>query len=434
MCTQIAINMAMTSPVRRLPAEVLALIFDAMLEENDAFQRPTIAAGTVMGVCHSWFLVVRGMSHIWRNLCGGCPDRHHDHSLERMHHMAGLAQSRLLRMRWLAASALEDLGRILMEYTARLEHLELRCSWYELASLSVIELPLLKSIDVGLHGPANPFPLKIISGAPLLTRLTVYALPPYGGSDDGNDSIVRSFPFFHKSSQMLRFTHVSLSLSISPLLSSVIQLLHDCRGSLIKLKLSGDVTMDREPGSDPSIVMEVLEGMDLGWEACQLTRVIAAPSLCTLALRDCVVEDEDGGCKPGNVWTTVLGLFQDEDHIPSLKRLDLQRVDLAFPDSSADFDSVANVTMGLRELHIDNSDKSFSLPQTYDCMFTRLQCCHSLTPCFPCLSHLTVLLGDRASDEVTASIYHGVLRCRDKQHVCASKIITQLEHIMTDIQ
>ncbi|KAL1661949.1 hypothetical protein GGF50DRAFT_60006 [Schizophyllum commune] len=429
---QIFINVSMMSAIRQLPAEVLALVFDAMLEDYDPFVRPTIAAGSIARVCCAWSHVARGMSHVWRYLCGGCEEECHDHSVSRLRATAKFAGCRLLRMRW-SISATRGLWAVLVQYADRWDHLELTGSWVELASLPILCLPRLRGIEVILHGPASPCHFRILEGAPLLQRLVVEALPPYGGSDDGRDEIVRSFPFFRRTSEIM-LTHLALDLSIAPLLSAVKQLLFDCRSSLIRLALSGDVIWDCDLEGSGFIHMEVLQEMQLGWEACQLARVTVAPRLHSLVMRNLVAEDTDVGAEAHNAFKTVLGLFRDAQHAPKLRRLELRQVDSAFPDAEGDFHRVAHWMTDLEELVIDNSDRSFRHLASFNGIISHLQCCNSAAPYFPSLISLTLMLGSCGASWVTHRLLWCVLHCRRRAHVCGSRSVAQLAYVMTDVR
>lgn len=429
---QISVNIAMTSSLRRLPAEVLALIFDAVLQEHDPFARPTVAAGSIMRVCHSWAFVIYGMRHVWRHLCGGCADGEHDHSVARLRARAQLARPYPLRMRWWI-SAERDLEDVLVEYAGHWEYLELSGSWLELSSLPELWLPRLRGLDIFLHGPASPAHLAIVESAPLLQRLVLEALPPYGGSDDGREDVVRSFPFFHRTAAG-PIAHLSLDLSISPLLSAVKQLLYDCRQSLVELRISGDVTWDCSLEGSGPIRMRALEGMELGWEACQLTGVAAAPKLCRLAMSNFVAEEEDGGGGADNVFKAVLALFRDGHIAPTLGRLKLQSVDSAFPKAEADFDRLASLMANLEELIVDNSERVNWRLSSFDGVISRLQCCRSVAPCFPSMTHLTVLLGKFGASSMTHRLLCEVVRSRGRPHVCSSLSVAQLTYVTTDVR
>ncbi|KAI5823041.1 hypothetical protein K523DRAFT_344888 [Schizophyllum commune Tattone D] len=430
---QISLNSAMLAPVRRLPAEVLSLVFDALIQDDDPFHGSVTLSRTVMQVCQVWYTTATSMSGVWRYLDIQQVDTSckRDWSLVRQH--AELAKSRPLRMRWNHCSHPWRLRWVLKAYRERWEYLELTASWDALSSVPFTMLPKLECVRLRLHGRSRPRALQFIDSAPSLKSVAVEALPPYGGNGNRNDEVLQSFPFFASSTP--RLTHLTLSLPFPPLLSTTRALLLNCSESLVALSMSGGVDWDCPDPLLSPILMPQLQTLDLGWEACELTWTMTAPSLTSLTLRNVFVEDNAAASEGlvANPFDIVLWLFRKPEQSPRLSYLKLERVDPGFPRTMDRFVRMAETLTELHHLVLDNSHNHPGRQTTYNDLLRQLECCKQSVKLLPRLQTLEILLGTHGSDMDTFVDLDALLECRRQDHMCDTLRVSWLNTFISDI-
>ncbi|KAI5895964.1 uncharacterized protein SCHCODRAFT_02663841 [Schizophyllum commune H4-8] len=432
---QISLNRAMLAPIRRLPMEVLSLVFDALIQGDDPFHAPATLSRTVMKVCRMWLTTATSMGGVWRFLDIREVDTlcERDWSLVRRH--ADLALSRPLRMRWSHCYCPWRLRLILEAYRERWEYLELTDSWDGCSPVTVppIMLPRLECVRLRLHGRSRPRVLQFIDIAPCLRDVAVEALLSYGDNSDSNEEVLPFFPCF--ASPAPRLTHLTLFLSLPPLLSTIRSLLLDCAESLVVFSMSSGVDWDCPDPLLAPICMRHLQKMDLGWEACELTWTMEVPSLTSLTLRNIIVEDDSAALEDlvANPFDIVLWLFRTPEQGPRLTYIKLERVDPGLPRTIGKFVRMAEMLTELKHLVLDDSHNRPRSQITYNDLLRHLECCKQSVKLLPRLQTLEVLLGSQGADIDTFVDLDALLECRRQDHLCDTLSIAWLDTLVSDI-
>ncbi|KAL1672074.1 hypothetical protein EV122DRAFT_225389 [Schizophyllum commune] len=171
---QLAVNLSIVSPVRRLPPELLTSIFFE-ISPGSPFDRGPLLARTVACVCFTWRTVVLGMPLLWSYI-----------SSERMSPLDSYAAQirrsgdlplHLRHWQWTENGPRAELLELLRLHAARWASIEITSSCDTLEAQPTVELPLLHTASVWIEGPATGpkerTPLHFLANTPTLVDLTI---------------------------------------------------------------------------------------------------------------------------------------------------------------------------------------------------------------------------------------------------------------------
>ncbi|THU99849.1 hypothetical protein K435DRAFT_855340 [Dendrothele bispora CBS 962.96] len=180
------------SPIRRLPDEILAEIFENSMPCGTVFSCPKRPPPSFLTVCVRWRTVALSTPRIWQSITldfGGVPRIHPHQNLEVLdHHLSKLSKSSPLNVNIhctrLKSSCTEIFSAhvdSLAEQSYRWVSLSLTSSWSLTERLDTIgNFPSLRVLHLSNSVPSSTISL-ILKRSPVLTHLSISSLPEEAG-------------------------------------------------------------------------------------------------------------------------------------------------------------------------------------------------------------------------------------------------------------
>ncbi|KAL1688801.1 hypothetical protein GGG16DRAFT_59161 [Schizophyllum commune] len=420
--TQVALNRSISSPVRRLPPELLLIVIYFIIEEVEHFSRATLIADTIASVCVGWRLIALGDPKLWRCISSVRP-RAVDLALSSQATLANMLPL-LIRYSWDSnPTALPGFFQALQSYATRWIYTDVsttQCSILE--SLPTIELPVLTAAKIRLEGPAvfgKLRPLEFLSKASTLTLLSVHLLLDWPYDAFWSEVCFPPFPNL-----------VTLDIHVDndryePLLPTFLVAMKSSASSLVNFHLHV-MCCDGDPDFEIPVVFPALRRITLASAAPgTVLRYIAAPALEELVLNDI------RRCN----YAPIIELFDflSNPPLPGLTRLTLKNVvALDHGDVLGCMQYLAN----LEELHVheDRGQTFFLLSEP---VLHRLTCVADESPLLPKLATVTVVYDvvDTDAYRKVESIWREMIASRKEPRICADISVVALEKAeVTDVE
>ncbi|KAL1719985.1 hypothetical protein EV715DRAFT_198101 [Schizophyllum commune] len=413
--TQVALNRSISSPVRRLPPELLLIVIYFIIEEVEHFSRATLLADTIASVCVRWRYIALGEPRLWSYISSVRPYIVHlDLTLQVL--LAASLPLHIEHPPLYDPLALVEYFRELEPYSSRWEALDVSATWTILESMQTIDLPLLTSAKIGLEGPTEYRelrPFEFLSSASALKHFVVYLVQDWPDNASWDDVRFPSFP------SLLTFELHMLSDPGIPLSLQWLYALESSRCSLLVLHLQIQ-TLNIQPDPRPPIRFTSLRQMVLLLDAPgAVLRHIVVPALEELTFRG-LPGLEDFSPIP------CLANFVSGQPLCNLKRLSLADVDHGDPLALV---ACLQALGSLEELRVrEASGNMFFLLAPL--ALERLICVEDQLPLLPRLSTIKVTYhADTDTYRRVEGIWLEMVASRTEPRVCENVPVVALREV-----
>ncbi|KAI5894512.1 uncharacterized protein SCHCODRAFT_02617182 [Schizophyllum commune H4-8] len=300
--TQLDVHKSITSPVRRLPLEILSEVFAILYDEEiESWDKAYITIYILSRVCSTWRALARGTPRLWLEiptLVHTPRDTYHPH----MHHLEDhISLSGSLPLRLSHHEPADDilLDRFLLKFRPhlpRLAYIDIDGSYYYFSVMrSLFNVPNLVEVMLVLHGAPHPVALDFLLDAKELETLEL----SHTNTDPENFARDIRLPALP--------TLTSLSLEFNALMSmdTLMGALYACCSGLEFLNLSLGFT--RDACTFTRLELPALTSLRLADTGYTILEYLSTPSLEVLCISAAI--------EPFGVTATM---ESDGDPFPSL--------------------------------------------------------------------------------------------------------------------
>ncbi|KAI5831743.1 hypothetical protein K523DRAFT_414787 [Schizophyllum commune Tattone D] len=419
--TQLDVHKSITSPVRRLPLELLSEVFTMLYdEEMESWDKAYIAIYILSRVCSTWRALVRGTPRLWveiPTLVRKPRDRYCPH----IHHLADhISLSGSLPLRLSHHEPADDglLERFLLElrpHLPRIAYLDIDGTCHYLAiKRGLLDLPNLVEATLVLNGAPHPGALDFLLSARKLGTIELF----HSNTDPENLARDLRLPALP--------TLTSLALEFNAMMSmdTLVEALYACCRGLEFLDLS--LRFTRDACTLGPLELPALTELQLAQRAYTFLDQIRTPSLEMLGISAAI--------EPFGVTATM---ESDGDPFPALTAFvsriprprKLKRLRAGATTRNVDtFLGFLNTLDDLEELLI--SDRSYTGLFSED-LLNWLTCVGDKEPNLPNLKKIELYLRRRPRMSKTMKrALDRMLESRKERRVCASREVTAMENLV----
>lgn len=391
-CTQIDIQRSIAAPVRRLPPEILALVFIQFVEVEDQspYRTPRLVLLTVGRVCSTWRIVARSTPELWTHIWTQVHNptvTYPDYAA-----MSGALPLYIAHTTLGRHNAFHRVLKQLRPQAARWCSVILVGSCSSFSKQPAVALPSLRVAKLSLRHRSKPGVLDFLACASELRILEIrYIIDRHDNDNWTGLSIEFDFPAFSV------LTHLLLDFNEHNCIPAdkLLHLLSDCSASLTHLSLNCII---RRPSIDailpavlpiemPSLLVAKITGA-----CCGILECIIAPAINKLVLTNNAM----GLCDPILVLSTFMS---HSPHHSAIERLTL--ID-GFSRHPEDIIGCLEQLEGLQELRVEEMAPFFLTGAVLD----RLTCTDDRPPLLPRLTRMKV----KVRDEEMLSEFKDALR------------------------
>ncbi|KAL1719217.1 hypothetical protein EV715DRAFT_290429 [Schizophyllum commune] len=316
---QLALSRAMVAPVRRLPPELLALIFLEHADEFPEDERTLITTITVASVSATWRWVACNVPELWTHISLAPTAASTYPHLELCLSRSGSSLLHVHGEQALGTALKAQITRLLPE-AHRWKTLSLHHDYlYELPGILTCALPCLERAVVRIpvlrrhrsEPDVKHLVLDFLADAPRLRDLTLWAY-------EFREQFVLTLP------PSCALTTLSLKSSTYDL-RCVMPFIRQCSGTLrhLSLHLSNRCASESAFQSERRIEMPQLTSLDIGRDACRLLSCLSMPRLVAITMR-CGADSLDpmlelfaeGGASPRTIRDLFLTNLPNSTHLP----------------------------------------------------------------------------------------------------------------------
>ncbi|KAL1744743.1 hypothetical protein HDZ31DRAFT_63804 [Schizophyllum fasciatum] len=415
--SQLALNLSILSPIRRLPPEFLSAIFVSIIPRDASGQFNSFAQMVdVAGVCCAWRALVRSIPSLWTHISSwGAQSGDFDYAA-RAQLAAGLplhlshCQLATSEMRTTFLAQLQPhaarWASVDFGFTAPFPNIEFRAA-----------LPALETVTLCLAGSARESPcgtsLGFLQDAPALKRLTLHLFQDAGDIHWGWLALPE-FPYLTS----LEVHVLCGELYFAPE-DELLLVLRSCRRSLVFLSLDilGDTVQMWPPSmaADP-LQLESLRSICLEGNACHAyLGLISAPRLEDIKLRTQYVPEQSQ--------LTCLVAFSSRQRLP-VKRLTLDEV---ASDSTQTFVRCLELLADMEELYVREPEGGVLLLTVP--VLRRLTCVDDAPPLLPRLSKVVFDMPQCVAGGPVGSALRKMLGSRRRARTCAGQAVAALGRV-----
>ncbi|KAI5894458.1 uncharacterized protein SCHCODRAFT_0107504 [Schizophyllum commune H4-8] len=379
------LNAGLLAPVRRLPTEILQLIFLAFVEKEDSYDWARILRAKIMPVCFTWRETAKGYPYIWTYVDISRPPlpmtrwwtQLDPNQVERQIARTGQLP---LGIQYCCNSQME-LDPILDQCGPRLRSFAFGGTCHELVDQRQFDLPILTSVAIAISGQISKLTLSIIAGAPNLqhlslvqsrTHLAAFAFEPWV------QSMSLDFPRFP------RLTHLSISLVTALTSCDLWRVIESCHDTLTTLIVDASI-IPSSAASTPMLTLTSLHTIDLTSNVIVIGTFISAPNIVSVSLRD-ISDAVAPPCIFGLIRRLASGMATKSLRCVTLERVSSWGACLA--------DVVCTQAMATVE-HLEILDRPTALlpPRRYVPFMRAMLYTPGKQPLFPSLRYLSLLCG-----------------------------------------
>ncbi|KAL1657669.1 hypothetical protein GGG16DRAFT_119595 [Schizophyllum commune] len=379
---QKALNASLLAPVRRMPVEMLELIFRELLGEYDPYQWAYTLCTSIIPVCFFWCQTARGATALWTFINISWPSTQTTQHMEPLHLTPTKAQISLsgslpLGIKYHCNSR-TALAPILQLCAARLESLTYTGTQGQINDEPSFHLPSLTSAVIVIEWQIVRVTLAMIAHAPRVKHLSVVQNCNYHAGHAYNPWFQDARVVFPPFPQL---TSLSIDLLASISQSDLLAALEPCKNTLSTLLIHAMVSTSGS-GINSSLTLTALQTADLSGNAIDIGSLINAPNLVSLSLRR-IPEAFSPPCIFGSIRQLAGGMLTR-----TLRCLTLD--DVSTWSSCVGSRCCALPMAGIQRLHITDLPEATALPKLYVPFMQAMTYTSGKQPLLPSLTHLTL--------------------------------------------
>ncbi|KAL1658446.1 hypothetical protein GGF50DRAFT_67229, partial [Schizophyllum commune] len=383
-----ALNACILAPVRRLPTEILELIFLAFIEGHDnPYGWARILRANIIPVCFRWRATARGFPCMWTYVDVSRPPAPLTRWWSRLHpdqvvSQIGLSGQLPLAVQYNCNSQM-DLAPILDHCAPRLQSFSFAGSYYDIEDQPQFDLPMLRSTVIAIGGWISNLTLAVIARAPVLEHLSLVQSWNHLAAfahDPWYLSMNVHFPRFP------RLTYLSISV-VTPLTASDLwRVLESCQHTLATLLVNAMISRSTA-ASTPMLTLTSLQTIDLSYNAISIESFLSTPNVVSVALRD-ISETIAPPCIFGSIRRLA-----SSTAMMSLRCVTLERVS-SWSACLADTGCM-QAMVSVERLQIIDIPTTITPPRRYVPFMRAMAMLHTpgQQPLFPSLKYLSLLCG-----------------------------------------
>ncbi|KAI5894534.1 uncharacterized protein SCHCODRAFT_02534455 [Schizophyllum commune H4-8] len=417
---QCDVQKSIVSPVRRLPPELLSIIFFEALDDVYgniyACDSVFVVRHILSCVCSSWRAVARGSPALWYQI----PTQLHSYALKTpwkdyaqyAAESAALAGGLPLEVHHQDSASdrpFRNIMQALHPYLARIESINIQgsCSFFE--DFPQYDLPALSSVVMRMEDELTDGPMDFLGSFPALRRLDVHYPNDYG------EYPLDGLPHMPSLSGL---THLSLIYRAAFSRTTLLRALSACAETLVALKLNITIVhTDDSPDPVTPVWMESLLELTLHAAAFKLLDNLVAPDLEDLDLRNMLPEVY------GNQFPT-LSAFLSRPYAPR---------EISGFRTSVSVSQTATIIRCLEQMDTLTYIFIFGagfVGLEYEQIFARLTCAEDEPPLLPELTELGGWLSRMPPPSPEAEeVLEKMIASRRVPRICASREVAVLETV-----